>query len=98
MPLLPVGLVLVVAGLIQGIRALRAAGREAGTAPGAIAAVVIGTLGSAFGLGLLAGALFLLPELRDYRECTSGANTEIARAQCWTQFETAYQRKLGVRS
>lgn len=95
-PLLPAGLVLVAAGLIQGIRALRAAGREGGSAPGAIAAVIVGAVGSALGLGLLAGAVFLLPELRDYRECMSGANTEIARSQCWTQFESAYQRKLGV--
>ena len=94
LPLLPLGFLLALAGLVLGARALHAAGRDGGSAPGAVPAVVIGALASTVGGLLLAVAVWLLPELGAYRDCVGGANTVLARQACWAQFEQGYRDKL----
>lgn len=96
LPVPPVGFVLVGAGLIQGIRALRAASRVGGSAPGATPAVVIGSIGLLLGLGLLAVGVYLFPELQKYRSCMAGANTEVSREDCRASFERGYRLRLGA--
>lgn len=94
LPLLPLGFLLALAGLVTGVRALRAADRSAGSAPGAVPAVVLGAVASAVGALLLAVAAWLLPELGAYRDCMGGANTVVARQACWARFEQGYRDKL----
>jgi hypothetical protein len=57
-----------------------------------IAASVLGVLA----LGLTAFIAFFLPELRDYQNCTSGANTHIAEERCEQEFRDAVSRKTGL--
>lgn len=95
-PVLPAGAVLSLAGLVLGIRALRAAGAARGTAPGAVPAVVLGALGSAAAVVLLLAAAVLWPQIRDYRDCISGANTEIAKDVCRVDLERATPGRVPI--
>ena len=91
----PAGLVLVVAGLVLGLRARRRGARAGVAAPGATAAIVIGAVGSAAFLMLVAVLLGFYSEVSAYQECMAGANTETARGECRSALEEALRRRFG---
>jgi len=92
----PVGLVLDIAAIVLGLRARKRAAAAGGHAPGATGAVVAGMVGAAFAAGVLTFLAVFWTEFRDYRECLSGANTEIARERCQSVFRGDVEDRLGL--
>jgi uncharacterized membrane protein YeaQ/YmgE (transglycosylase-associated protein family) len=92
----PYALVLMVLGFVAGIQALRKASRSGGTAPGAVAAIVLGTIGTAIGCLLLLVYLLLRTEIDTYQECIAGANTGTAERTCRDQLEDDLSERFGV--
>jgi len=92
----PVGLVLDIAAIVLGLRARKRAAAAGGHAPGATGAVVAGMVGAVFAAGVLTFLAVFWTEFRDYRECLSGANTEIARERCTSTFRGDVEDRLGL--
>lgn len=88
----PLGLVLDVGAIVVGVRALRRAER----APGAIAGVVLGSLGAVLVAMVIALLGVFWQEVRAYQECMSGANTISTQEQCRAEFKQAIETRLGV--
>jgi hypothetical protein len=90
LPWMAVAVVLVVAADVEGIRAARAVGREQRSS-----ALVVWCIGgvvllSLLGLGAV-GTLVLYPITYDRQQCLAGANTEVAKAACQSDFD----RRIG---
>lgn len=92
----PVGLVLDISAIILGARARKRAAAAGGHAPGATGAVIAGTVGAAFAAGVLTFLAVFWTEFRDYQECLSGANTEIARERCHSVFRSDVEDRFGL--
>jgi hypothetical protein len=87
---------LFISAFIIGIRARIEAKRTSDPIParGAIAAIVIGSIGMTIGLIGIAGIALLYPEISRFDECRLGANTEIARADCMEQLRKEITQRL----
>jgi hypothetical protein len=96
LPLVPVGLVLSIAGIVRGLRVRRLARREGTHAPGAAAAVIAGGAGVALAASVLVFIAVFWTELRTYQSCQSGANTMIAAQDCEREFRDSLADRLGV--
>jgi len=94
--LFPVGFVLDVVGIVQGIRARRAAVRTGHSEGPGVLAVVMGSVGLSLALVLGALTAFFWAEISDYRECSSGANTHAASADCQDELRDGLLRRLGA--
>ena len=92
----PYAVALMVVGFVAGIQALRKATRSGGTAPGAVAAIVLGAIGTAVACLLLLVYLLLRTEIDTYQECISGANTGTAERTCRNQLEDDLSERFGV--
>jgi hypothetical protein len=92
----PYAVALMVVGFVAGIQALRKASRSGGTAPGAVAAVALGTIGVAVTCLLLLVYLVLRTEVDTYQECIAGANTGTAERTCRDQLEDDLSERFGV--
>ncbi|MDQ3431442.1 MAG: hypothetical protein M3467_04335 [Actinomycetota bacterium] len=96
LPLVPVGLVLSIAGIVRGLRVRKLARREGTHAPGAAAAVIAGGAGVALAASVLVFIAVFWTELRTYQGCQSGANTMIAAQDCEREFRDAIGARVGV--
>lgn len=106
----PVGLVLDVAAIVVGLRAVRGSGPERGwesgeptgggkgRAPGAVPGVVLGSVGVVLAAIVLTVLGFFWQEVRAYQECMSGANTITVKERCRAAFERSIERRLGLTS
>jgi hypothetical protein len=92
----PAGLALDIAAIVLGVRELRRAGRERVATPGAaIAGLLAGTVGAVLALIITAAVVAFYPQVRDYTDCLSGANTVADQQQCRAEFERGVQRRFG---
>jgi len=92
--LFPVGLVLDVAAIVLGVRARRAA--PAGTrVPGAVAGVALGAVGVLVASTVLAVTAANWSSVRRYEQCSSGANTGLARQDCQDRLRRDLERRFG---
>lgn len=92
----PLGLVLDVAAIVVGVRALRRARQRHGKAPGALAGVISGSLGACLVVVVVTVLAFFWQEVRAYQECMSGANTIRSQEKCMRQFENAIEERFGI--
>ena len=89
-----IGLALLIGGVVTGIRARRRARRILTRAPGAIAGVVVGTIGLAFAVaGIVLGAM-VATEFTDYQKCRSSALTITDRDTCQDRYFPQIEHKL----
>lgn len=92
----PVGLVLDVAAIVLGVRALRRVRTRGGRAPGAVAGIVLGSVGAVL-VALVVTVLGVFwNEVRAYQECMSGANTIRSEEKCTAEFERALRERFGI--
>lgn len=92
----PLGLVTGLAALITGIRAKRRARRQQGIAPGAVAGIVMGSIGLFFSSLSLGLTLVIAPELRGYDRCVSGANTNTDKQTCQDEWFPKIEDKFNL--
>jgi hypothetical protein len=92
----PVGLFLGVSALVVGIRARRKAGRARGSAPGAVAGIVLGSIGLVMATIWLAVTALLWPQLSGYQDCLGSANTTTDEKACQERYFTEIERKLDL--
>jgi hypothetical protein len=91
LPWMALAVLIVVAADIEGIRAARAIVRE-GQRRTLLTWCVVGlALLTLIGLGAV-GTLALYPITYDRQECLAGANTEVAKAQCQSDFDRRITR------
>ena len=83
----PLGLCLGVAAIVVAMRAFSRAGASNGRAPGAIPAVVVGGFVTAASLIVTVLLVVFFDEVRDYRDCLSGAGTHTAQDRCRDDLE-----------
>jgi hypothetical protein len=92
----PVGLALDVAAVVVAIRELRRAGREGRPTPAAaLVGLLAGVVGAVLALIVTAVVAMFYPQVREYADCMSGANTVADQQQCRSAFEQGVQRRLG---
>ncbi|GAA2085891.1 DUF4190 domain-containing protein [Actinomadura alba] len=92
----PLGLVAAIAALVIGVRARRRAKRNSGTAPGAIAGIVLGGIGLAFSAFSLVLTVILWPEMSGYQECLGKANTNSDKQTCRQEWFPRIENKLNL--
>jgi hypothetical protein len=91
----PAGAVLDVLAVITGARALRSAGREGRPTPGrAVIAVVVGGFASLLCFAVLMLVILFGRQQLDYRECMSGANTQIDQDRCRATLEHDVRQRV----
>jgi hypothetical protein len=89
-----VGLALLVAGVVTGVRARRRARRILTRAPGAIGGIVIGSVGLALAAaGLVLGAI-VAQDFSDYQKCSSSALTITDKQTCQDRYFPRIEHKL----
>lgn len=91
------GLALELAAVVLAWRTLRRARASGGRAPGALAALIAGSVGTVVLLVLLGFVAFFHEEYREYERCFGRAITESAKAQCRSTFEDQLRDQLGLR-
>jgi uncharacterized membrane protein len=107
----PFGLAFDVLAIVLGVRAVRAARREAEApqfnaalrvggerqvrATGAVSGIVLGSLGIALVVIVLTFAAIFWKPIRSYYDCTSGANTETAKQSCRDDLQRSINQHLG---
>jgi len=91
-----VGIVLEVAAIVIGVRTLRRARAAGRPAPGARAAVAVGSFAVAFFTVALAFVGFFYDEYQDYRTCLDRAITDSAQDECRSQFDDSVRDRLGL--
>ena len=91
LPWMAVTVLIVAAGDVEGIRAARAIVREGVRRTLLVWCVVGLALLTLVGLGVVA-TLALYPITYDRQQCLEGANTEVAKAQCQSDFDRRIAR------
>lgn len=89
-----IGLGLLIAALVMGIRARREAKRTGTPARGAVPAIVIGAVSLFFMVIGLVGLAIFSEEFLAYQECSQGANTEVARDACMNELMDSVRQRL----
>jgi hypothetical protein len=92
----PLGLVAAIAAVVVGVRARRRAKRSSGTAPGAIAGIVLGAAGLVLSAFSLTVTVILWPEMNGYQECLSKANTNTDKQSCRETWFPKIEDKLNL--
>ncbi|MFV2176146.1 hypothetical protein ACFHW2_40785 [Actinomadura sp. LOL_016] len=92
----PLGLVLGVAALVVGVRSRRTARREHGSAPGAAAGIVLGSIGLVLASLSVALTAYLWSELSGYQSCVGSANTGIDRQTCQDEWFPKIEDRMGL--
>lgn len=89
-----VGLALLVAGVVTGVRARRRARRVLTHAPGAVAGIVVGAVGLCFAAaGIVLGAM-VATEFDGYQKCRASALTITDRETCQDRYFPRMEHKL----
>jgi predicted PurR-regulated permease PerM len=92
-----VALVIAMTGLWLAISAMSRARRgRTGRPRGAVLATVLGVIGCLFSGFVLAGFLMFWPQLTQYSDCLSGANTVSAQQACQQQLNNSVGNEIGV--
>lgn len=91
-----VGLLLEVAAVVLGVRALRRARRRDGRAPGALAGVIAGLMGAMFFVVALSFVAIFYAEYKDFRHCVDRALIASERDRCSRTFEDAVRHRIGL--
>jgi hypothetical protein len=92
-----VALVIAITGLWLAISAMSRARRGGSGRPrGAVLATVLGAVGCLFSAFVLAGFLMFWPQLTQYSDCLSGANTVSAQQACQQQLNNSVGNEIGV--
>lgn len=93
---LPAALAVDIGALYLAIRARRAA-RKVDRAPAAaIVATVMASMGIAFVIAAAAVTAVFWNEINDYRQCSEGANTHVAKDACQQTLSDDVMRRLGL--
>ena len=90
------GLGLEIAAIVIGVRTIRRAKASKRVAPGALAAVVAGSLAVAFFVLALAFVGYFYDEYETYRTCVDRAITGTANDACRTEFERSVRERIGL--
>jgi hypothetical protein len=89
-----IGLALLVAGVVTGVRARRRARRILTRAPGAIGGIVVGTIGLCLAAaGIVLGAM-VATEFSGYQKCRSSALTITDKQTCQDRYFPEIEHKL----
>jgi hypothetical protein len=92
-----VALVIAVTGLWLAISAMSRARRGGSGRPrGVVLATVLGVVGFLFSALVLAGFLMFWPQLTQYSNCLSGANTVSAQQACQQQLNNSVGNEVGI--
>lgn len=91
-----VGLALEIGAIVLGVRTMRRAAASGRPAPGALAAVVAGSVASVLLVGLLGFLTLVYKEYQAYTTCFGRAITESAKADCRTTFEFQVRSRFGL--
>lgn len=98
----PLGLVLGIAALVVGIKARRAARATGGAGgarqavPGAVPGMVMGGIGLAMSLVMVAGAIVLRTEFSGYWDCVNASNTHTDEQACRDEYYPKIEDKLDL--
>jgi hypothetical protein len=89
-----IGLALLIAGVVTGVRSRRRAKRVLTRAPGAIGGIVVGVIGLCFAAaGLVIGAM-VATEFGDYENCRASALTITDKQTCQDRYFPKIEHKL----
>jgi hypothetical protein len=92
-----VALIIAATALWLAISAMSRARRGGSGRPrGAILATILGVIGCVFSAFVLAGFLMFWPQLTQYSNCMSGANTVTSQQACQTQLNNQVGNEIGV--
>ena len=96
LPWLALAFGLFTAALVTAIRAKREAKatNKPEIAAGSTGALVIGGIGTAFGVLALIGLFLFRTEIARFEECSIGANTEFAKTECTNRLMDDLQTRL----
>ncbi|MBR8741264.1 DUF4190 domain-containing protein [Nocardiopsis sp. MG754419] len=75
-------------GVVQGLRARRAARAQGSTAPGALSSVVLGAVGVVISVAMVSVLLIYSDQVREYRDCAARAHTVSAQKVCDDAWES----------
>lgn len=89
-----IGLALLVTAVVVGVRARRRARRVLAPVPGAVAGIVIGSLGLGLCVAVLAMYAVVYRPLADYEKCRNSANTNTDVRACQDQYFPKLEHKL----
>lgn len=78
----PYGVLLSVFGIAQGRRARIAAKANNSQAPGALTSMIIGGVGVAFSLLVIAGQWMFWDEYSQFQDCSARAHTQVSQSEC----------------
>jgi len=92
----PLGLVLGVAALVVGIRARRQVRGTRDAVPGALPGMVMGGIGLAMSLVMVAMAVFLRTEFSGYWDCVNASNTNADKQACRDEYYPKIEDKLDL--
>ena len=92
------GLVLEIAAVVLGVRTMRRAARNRRPAPGALAAVIAGSVASVVLVALLGFLTLVYDEYASYTTCFSRAITESAKSECRSTFQNEVRERFGLRA
>jgi hypothetical protein len=92
------GLVLEIAAVVLGIRTMRRAARNRRPAPGALAAVIAGSVASVVLVALLGFLTLVYDEYESYTTCFGRAITESAKSECRSTFQNEVRERFGLRA
>jgi hypothetical protein len=94
-----VALAVAVVALILTISSLSAAKRDRTRRPrGAVAGVVLGSIGAVFSGFALVGFLMFWSQLMQYAHCTNGASTVATQNACQRQFDNSLNTEMALLS
>ncbi|MFB9833316.1 hypothetical protein [Actinoallomurus acaciae] len=88
------GLALLIAGVVTGVRARRRAKRVLTRAPGAVGGIVVGAIGLCFAVAGIAIGAMVATEFSDYENCRSSALTITDKQTCQDRYFPKIERKL----
>ncbi|MFA1549045.1 DUF4190 domain-containing protein [Actinomadura chokoriensis] len=92
----PLGLVLGIAALVVGIKARRQARATRDSVPGAVPGMVMGAIGLATSVLMVAMAVFLRTEFSGYWDCVNAANTNTDQQVCRDEYYPQFEDKLDL--
>jgi hypothetical protein len=92
-----VALIIAATALWLAISAMSRARRGGSGRPrGVVLATILGVIGCVFSAFVLAGFLMFWPQLTQYSNCMSGANTVASQQACQTQLNNQVGNEIGV--